>query len=523
VEEDLSLSAARVLRAPAGDGAILAAPPLAEVGDLLLANPRRLDCCQSLADLRRQARAEALAAARNYLNQAGEPLPDFGPGAAESFLLAGHQPDLFHPGVWAKNFALHGLARAHGRTPLNLLVDNDTLKSTGLRVPEAPGPGGLPHLRTVLFDRMAGEIPYEERAVADPGLFASFADRTERLMRGWGFEPMLPDFWSEVRRQQERTPRIGECFASARRAFERAWGCHNLELPLSELCRTASFHRFAAGLLADLPRFHTLYNAAVHDYRRRNGIRSSNHPVPDLAKKEGWLEAPFWGWRTGQTRRGRLFARLSPERIELRADAETWPSLPSTGLAAAWGDLEGRGFKVRSRALTTTLFARLFLADLFIHGIGGGKYDELTDALIRGFYGLEPPAFLVLSATLWLPVAHEPAGKLLARHRVLARRRRDLYWNPQRHLDGALAAEKAAWIARPADTPPERRTRFETLRRLTAALRPALQGQRAELAAELAGVDSALAAATLLERRDYAFCLYPAATLRTFMTQFLHL
>ena len=71
---------------------------------------------------------------------------------------------------------------------------------------------------------------------------------------------------------------------------------------------------------------------------------------------------------------------------------------------------ERQGQKVRSRALTNTLFARLFLADLFVHGIGGGKYDELTDDIIRRFYGCEPPAFLVLSATRLLPLPAVPVG-----------------------------------------------------------------------------------------------------------------
>ena len=53
--------------------------------------------------------------------------------------------------------------------------------------------------------------------------------------------------------------------------------------------------------------------------------------------------------------------------------------------------------------MTTTLFARLLLADMFIHGLGGGKYDELTDSLMRDFYGIEPPSFLVLTGTLRLP------------------------------------------------------------------------------------------------------------------------
>jgi hypothetical protein len=546
LEEDLSLSVLNPLRAPRENGRVLAVPPLAEVPALLEANRRRLDepgrgpdlGGVTLAELRQQARRAALAAARDYLARGGEPLPQLGQTAADQLLLAGHQPELYHPGVWVKNLALYGLARAHGRTPLNLVVDNDTVKSTTLRVPVPPHPGhdSSPRLVTVPFDRWSAEVPYEERAVAEPELFHSFADRVADLMKGWPFEPLLPELWAEVRRKEEQTPLLGECLVAGRRALERRWGCHNLEVPLSILCGTAPFHWFACHLLSELPRFHALYNAAVHDYRVRNGIRSRNHPVPDLAAEGDWLEAPFWGWRAGRTRRGRLFARPGPQRIELRANAEPWPALPLAAetplprMAAAWGQLEGQGFKVRTRALTTTLYARLLLADLFVHGIGGAKYDELSDELIRRFYGCEPPSFLTLSATLWLPIEHEDGAELLLRRRRLARQCRDLHWNPQRHLDGSLAgdptpeqlsAQKQAWIDRPANTPAERRSRFETLRRVTESLRKPLQAEEELAAVGLRALDRQLAGAAILERRDYSFVLYPASVLRPFAMQFL--
>ena len=88
-------------------------------------------------------------------------------------------------------------------------------------------------------------------------------------------------------------------------------------------------------------------------------------------------------------------------------------------------------------ALVTTLFARLVLSDLFIHGIGGAKYDQLTDELIRSFFGLAPPDYLVISATLHLaastgravaptrcvpgPGAARPGISSRAVHRGLAR------------------------------------------------------------------------------------------------------
>ena len=61
-------------------------------------------------------------------------------------------------------------------------------------------------------------------------------------------------------------------------------------------------------------------------------------------------------------------------------------------MVRAFLDLGKQGFKIRSRALTNTLYARLFLGDLFIHGIGGGKYDEVTDAIIRRYYRSSRPA-----------------------------------------------------------------------------------------------------------------------------------
>jgi hypothetical protein len=274
----------------------------------------------------------------------------------------------------------------------------------------------------------------------------------------------------------------------------------------------------------------------VQDYRRLYGIRSRNHPMPDLAVQGEWHEAPFWAWRRGQKRRGRLFARRTAAAVELRVGDEIWPTLPlpaggnGAAAAAAWCDLETQGFKVRSRALTNTLYARLFLADLFIHGIGGGKYDEVTDAIVRRFYGIEPPEFVVLSATLLLPL---PSFAVSAEDcRQLARRLRDLHYNPQRHLDVLaagearraaleLAGQKAAWITRPAADKRERRQRYRTLRSLTEQLGSFLDGREQDYRRELARCDERLQANAVLRRRDFAFCLYPESELRSLYTPFL--
>src|SRR5205807_10573314 len=101
---------------------------------------------------------------------------------------------------------------------------------------------------TISFDHWTGEVPYEERSVRDEGLFAGLPSRMEPIVAGWNFVPMLAWFWKEVCKQAERTTLLGERLVAARRAYERRWGCHNLELPVSLLCRTESFARFACHL-----------------------------------------------------------------------------------------------------------------------------------------------------------------------------------------------------------------------------------------------------------------------------------
>ena len=353
--------------------------------------------------------------------------------------MAGHQPELFHPGVWVKNFALCGLAAAHSACPVNLIVDYDAVKTASLTVPRVclplpPVSECLPHTEPVPFDRVPLGIPCEEWTVRDEELFATLP---ERVRPEWGFRPLLGDFWQEVRRQGQRTPLMGERLTAARRTFERRWGCHNFELPVSVLCSAGgAFTSFLADVLANLPHFQRVYNDSVHAYRRAHGLKSRNHPVPDLTRDGDWLEAPFWAWRAGQTQRGRLMVRPTEEGLLLRVGGEEWPTLPFENKAerivrlSSLSALEEQGLKARPRALTNTLFARLFAADLFLHGIGGGKYDELTDEIVRRYYGAEPPAYLVLSGTLRLPFPTYPVRDEDCRR--LDRLKRDLRYNPQR-------------------------------------------------------------------------------------------
>ena len=122
----------RRLRAPSADGGRLIEPPLRSVGDLFARNiaaAAEYDYDvqgRPLVQLAAQARAELIEAAWNYTRAYRDVArPTLGPSAP--VLLAGHQPQLFHPGVWFKNFVLADVARWHGGVAVNLAIDSDTV------------------------------------------------------------------------------------------------------------------------------------------------------------------------------------------------------------------------------------------------------------------------------------------------------------------------------------------------------------------------------------------------------------
>jgi hypothetical protein len=297
-------------------------------------------------------------------------------------IAAGHQPEMYHPGVWIKNFAIESLAHRFNAAPLNLVVDSDTIKSAAIQVPVWNSDPAEVRRELVAFDHSPGEEPYVQRPIYDPKQFREFSSTVEPITRNWPFRPMLRNVWGyavwefdKVRRSsleetgEEQSPTLMWCLTVARRIWESDWGCNIREAFLMSLDRRP----FVAHVLLDLPQFHSIYNACVAAYRRKYKLRSHSHPVPDLAKDGDFLEAPFWWYEAGSRQRRRLFVRLRPDRFDLRPGFDGEPISISRKELVHSGELAQRGVQIYTRALTTTMFIRLFLADLFVHGIGGSK------------------------------------------------------------------------------------------------------------------------------------------------------
>ncbi len=496
--------------------------------------------------------------------------PAVSAGDAPPIVLTGHQPQLFHPGVWFKNFVLAAHARRLAAPAVNLIIDNDTIRAAAIRVPRGPGLlGDDPEsgsasdgenagwVAMVEFDRAGDEVPFEERAVLDPDRFRDFPRAVRARLSPELREPLVESLWPVACAALADTDRLGLCVSRARNVIESQAGLDVLDVPLSVVCDGWPFRWFAVGLLEDGERFREIHNAVLAEYRRLHRIRSRSHPVPELARDGDWCEAPFWLWTRAAPRRRRLFARRAGGRLEL-TDRAGWRCAldrPGDGDASrAVEQLEEarrHGVKLRPRALLTTLFARLLLGDQFVHGIGGAKYDQLTDALLERFCGVAPPAFITATATVRLPLAARSSRSVSARHaaeqaateqaaagmladgerivdrgrgeayladsRQVLERLRALRYHPELLLSAGeladehiakLVAEKRYWLA--LDAPRgQRLARHRALGAVNELLYGVVRHREAGLLRELAAARRDERRRAMLRSREFSYALFP--------------
>lgn len=509
----------RSYAAPREHISALIEPPLTAMGDLVtqnrqLASQWDVDLSSlSISELRRQAREELWRAARDYVSSYSNLAESYSFDTGTELILAGHQPQLFHPGVWFKNFALSKIADSRGAIAINLVVDNDLCSSASIQAPARAG--DVWRREAIAFDQpLAVAVPYEQRPLFDEELFASFPARVRQVIGRWNSEPLVERLWPLALAAAAQRPNLGYALARSRHVLEQEVGLRTLEVPLSDVCDGPSFRAFLLAILTELPRFQDCYNHSLQQYRAAHRIRSSAHPVPALGEQDGWLEAPLWIYGDDDAKRRPLWARLSERGLEISDLRHRSLVIDQRydGQAAVdqLQSLCGNQFKIRPRALITTMYARLVLSDLFLHGIGGAKYDQLGDMVAQRFFGIEPPQYGVLSATVLLPISEAPEGQRSSRQVQDDLRR--LRFAPEQFAEqegiaDELVEEKRSLLR----SIPARGIRSGWHQRMTAVnqqMEASLAGLRSRLENELVITEESARQGRLRDSREYPFVLY---------------
>lgn len=499
------------LRVPQDHGTILERPPRSGALGIIESNQRLLSRCpQELQAIRLRARQELAALALRYSNRYLES-PLSLPVDAQAIVMSGHQPALFHPGVWFKNFVLDAVATRSDAISINLVVDNDLCDNLRVCTPQMVA-GSQETALHVPIDQAGAVIPFEARKIINVDQFSGFGQRLAEAVSPSIEAPLIESLWPEVVAVSGDLS-LPASLAAGRHRLEVRNGIRNLELPVGLLCSSEAFAKFLARIIREAVRLREIYNGALEEHRIANRIRSRSHPVPALEQTGEYCELPFWFWSAENPQRRRLFVKSSQREVELSDRAGWSVKLSQRDLAAGLLELNRLGSKecIRPRALMTTMFSRLFVSDLFIHGIGGSKYDELGDQITRRFFGVSPPQWMTVSATMKLPgegfdwpkVSRESIGDLELRLR-------EMRFHPEREFpDDDRAKKKRALVANPPVV--HRKVWHQAIETINSELYAELEAETKAIEQALTEAREALPMAELLNSREFSFALFPSS------------
>ena len=289
-------------------------------------------------------------------------------------ILTGHQPIFYHPGILIKDMLAHRLACIYRAQAVNLIVDTDeAVISFDYPVASPENTGGEGALKDRFALNRPGEILKFQR-LEDPirrafvQILHGYKPQITRVFKPGQTRDLLMalenlcDIVSAAESVMEPGIRMRE-------SWEREKGLNLKGIYAGDIADSDAFAFFVEIIIERGDEFRKLYNEALNEYRRIHKIKNAAQPLPNLdtVKKE----LPFWIIKEGK-------------RLPFHEG------------------MDYRSHTIYPRAVSLTMFSRLFLCDLLIHGRGGARYEQITDHLLEKFFKCPGAPYSVASATLAL-------------------------------------------------------------------------------------------------------------------------
>jgi len=520
----------RTYRLPEGENTVFVDPPADELPGVVERNVRLL--CSAdfalagvpFAEARARAREDCLARGAEYCSLLGVAAPR---RFSDVIIACGHQPGFHHPGVWLKNHVVHRLASELDGAGVNLVIDTDAPGNIDFHVPRVlDGKARVEHFRCL---QIHSAIALEEQRVDGSPCVAGLAENVLPLLPDNSCRRHAGRYLQFLNRAAHSGSAVEHVFTFARRRIEEEAGVHNLELPYSAACGFDSFHLLVLEIIRRSEEFAAIYNNCLAEYRRKFKVRGKANPIPDLRIDGDTIELPLWIWRAGQTRRPMVIRRRAGGRVDVLLGGKAVGEFSHAELAGSAAGihaiqrLAAAGIRIRSKAIVTTAFIRLFLCDLFVHGIGGANYDLITDDIIWAFFGTKAPAYAVATANVSLPVERLPVsvdGVRRLKYEANRMQQAPANYAPEL-LPGdddvpPLLAERDLLLRRQLATTRRdaKRAIFAETKQIDASLRGKLERPINRKRAELLKAADALRFNEIIAGREYPFCIYPEELLR---------
>ncbi len=320
------------------------------------------------------------------------------------YIVTGHQPGLCHPGIWIKNFLADKLARENKGTAFDIIIDYDCSDEIGCSI--LTRNETLKRKKEILV-KLNPRQPFECCSVPGSDQFRDFYQKIQAGLQSFPVNAIIKYveiFFQKGESALSSSKNLAEFLVKTKKRYEASEGLQYFDIMLSRFCKTRSFLLFTLHIAQNIKRFHDIYNQLLEEYRISHKLRYKANPFPDLKKDADKFEMPFWC--INDNKRKSVWIIQEGPYISIYVEDICLFRYEKGNFDYAIKIIDEGEINLRPKAVLLTLFFRLFFADIFIHGISGAKYDEITDGIMEKYYEIKPPHYIATSLTLFpdLPI-----------------------------------------------------------------------------------------------------------------------
>lgn len=413
----------------------------------------------------------------------------------------GHQATWHHCGILAKDIVSEAFSRSLKSTNVHIVLDHD-IQDSLINLPISDKTNDSPNSFTP-----EAKIPLEFRDF-NTGLVDISKYPQNAFCRRWKKDNILAKASEKASFPDATTYLQG--------ILKSRLGIKPLYLPVSKICQTRAFEIFLANILRNSDNFIQIYNNAILNLSRHNSNVARS--IKTLQTRDGnRINLPFW-ISTSTGKRHNCWITSNKHMQNIYADNEYVCKFISDKNILK--EISSQGYYIRPKAITLMLFLRLYLFDWFIHGIGGGKYETITDYILKHFYNEKNTYYGVVSLTSTLLEdknllcqSNKKVEKLIS----LSRKMRS---NPERfHTPKApsdhfkqlkLNKQMAINALNDSDaTKAHKGLLFKEINSINSKLLSYISDKYADVLSELNEERSVKSQLEISDRRDYFFGLFP--------------
>ena len=393
-----------------------------------------------------------------------------------TLIITGHQPDFQHPGIIFKDLLAWKLAVISDSTVLHLIVDTDRFE-VNYHYPVKLEEKYASTRKVFIGGRDYGIFKNTKMNERDRERFNSVMEESYENLKYFVSENCLLESEAYTKRILSACHKIVPLqfvLSEIKQDFYKSRGIHIHNLPVSKLVELEAFQIFAKKVCERRSEFNKIFNFHLASYREVHKIKNKAQPLPNLEENE----YPFW-----------VYDKSVAKRFPMKSYPASLPILP--------------------RAITLTMFVRLFLSDLFIHGTGGGRYEAVSDKVINDFFQMEASPYSVATATMHLNENENPENGFMDR-RTIEGKLRDFRFSPDRFLEAEnpLYLKKRELIAQWSNPNSDRKKLHQETKNLNSIIRQSISSVKEELELRKTKLPIILQTKEALRTRSFPFYYY---------------